>query len=282
MYNPNHFVDAQYKSELNRAYKELDVSEERALLIEAKAGNTRAQNKLVDSQLFQILKIAGFYVKFNPRNEIKDLMAVAVTGHTGTKGKVSGGLIRAIQDFDLNQEVRFITFALGYARDAIRDYGLDNDLVRNGRHKRKAQHNNEKHLENLEYEADLRGMTVDEFISHKRNQGEDISRSTKAQQFGITSFDAPIGDDSGTTFLDTMGAENIDEHEKSVSDQLNLMLEILDDDEMKLLNEYYGLNQNKMTVREIGDEWGVSRTTISNRHNDILKKIRKNMSVSVS
>ena len=275
--NPNHFVDNQYHNDIRRAYKPLTAEEEKVLIIKAQAGSSRAQNKLVDSQLFQIISIAKMYVKTNPRNEMNDIIGVGVVGVPNKRGEYKNGFIQAIKDFDVTLDVRLISFALNYIRNAIRDYSQDNDLVRNSRQKSKSRENDPMHMADLEYEASIHGMDVDDYVAMMKARGEDVDTRVRAEKFGTVSFDAPIGnDDEKSTLLDVMPDEDTTIHEKTVSEDLKKMLDILEDNELKLLNAFYGLTQDKMTLQEIGTEMGgISRQAVSNKVEKVMSRLRQ-------
>lgn len=271
------FLDERYQKDIRKAYKQLNKEEELALIIKAQAGCTRSQNKLVDGQLYQIVRIANMYLKTNPRNEMGDLIGVGIAGYHNQKGVYSNGFIRAIHDFDVNSGKRLITLALNYIRNAIRDYSQDNDLIRNSRQKSKSRENDPLHMADLEYEAGLVDMTVKEYIAHQNKLGNKVSTRNKAQKFGTVSFDAHIGDkgESEITLLDILADAEAQTDAGNVTRDIKRMISILNTDELELVDQFFGLNCDKMTLDEIGQiNGGISRQAVSTRLGKSLEKMR--------
>jgi RNA polymerase sigma factor (sigma-70 family) len=270
-------LDDRYQKDITKAYAHLSAEEELDLIIKAQSGCTRSQNKLVDGQLYQIIRIAKMYLKSNHRNEMSDLIGVGIAGHYNQKGVYSNGFIRAIHDFDVTSGVRLITFALNYIRNGIRDYSQDNDLVRNTRQKSKSRANDPIHMADLEYEAGLRGMSVDTYIESQKAKGNDISKRTKAEKFGIMSFDAPLGseDNESVTLMDIFADAGAQTDSGTVSSDIKRMISILNKDELEHVDQFFGLTGDKMTLDEIGKlNGGISRQAVSNRLSKSLDKMR--------
>lgn len=272
------FLDERYQKDIRKAYNPLNKEEERALIIKAQAGCTRSQNKLVDGQLYQIVRTAKMYLKTNPRNEMGDLLGVGIAGYYNQKGEYSNGFIRAIHDFDVNSNNSLIAFAINYIRNAIRDYSQDNDLIRNSRQKSKSRENDPLHMADLEYEADLMDMTVDEYVAHQKKLGNYVSTRNKAEKFGTVSFDAPLTggkDDSEATLLDILADADAQTDSGTVTSDIERMISILNKDELELVDQFFGLNGDKMTLDEIGQiNGGISRQAVSNRVGKCLEKMR--------
>lgn len=271
------FLDDRYQKDIRNAYKPLIEAEERTLIAKAQAGCIRSRNKLVDGQLYQISKIAKMYLRTNPRNEMGDLIGVGIAGFYKETGKNRNGFICAIEDFDLNRGTRLITFALDYIRNAIRDYSLDNDLVRNSRQKSKSRTNDPEHLANLEYDAFVMGMSVEDYLEYQKARGIDASTRNKAEKFGTVSFDAPLGgkEDSEATLLDILADADAQTDAGTVSTDISRMISILNKDELELVDQFFGLTGDKHTLEEIGKmNKGISRQAVGNRLNKSLEKMR--------
>ena|GEM_PF-5686482 len=256
-----------FKKEIMAQYKPLDADTERELIIKAQRGCSISKQRLVCAQYPQILKIAGWYLKTNTRNELQDLFNEGVIGY-----------YNSIDPFDVSLGNRHITMAVNFIRNAIRDYSQDNDLVRNSRQKSKSRENDPIHMANLEYDAELMGMTVTEYIAFQNAKGYKISTRNKAEKFGTVSFDAPLGggkDDSEATLLDILADADAQTDSGTVTSDIKRMISILNKDELELVDQFFGMNCDKMTLDEIGQiNGGISRQAVSNRLGKCLEKMR--------
>jgi DNA-directed RNA polymerase sigma subunit (sigma70/sigma32) len=104
--------------DIANSYAPMGRAEEVECIIEAKAGNHIAQNKLVNSQLKRIVSIARTYS--NHTNSVQDLIS---------EGTI--GLIHAITMYDLEKanDIRFHSYAQWWIREHIGNYVCDNQLV---------------------------------------------------------------------------------------------------------------------------------------------------------
>ena len=97
--------------------KVLKNEETRSLLIRAKAGDMQAREELISGNLRLVLSVIQ---KFSGRGEnVDDLFQVGCIG-----------LIKAIDNFDISQEVKFSTYGVPMISGEIRRYLRDNSAVR--------------------------------------------------------------------------------------------------------------------------------------------------------
>ena len=85
----------------------LSVEEEKSLLIQASKGNKAAKDKLIQSNLRFVVKIANLYK--NRGVEIEDLICEG-----------NEALLKAIEKMDLSKNVRFITYASFWIRQYMK------------------------------------------------------------------------------------------------------------------------------------------------------------------
>lgn len=271
------YLTETYQKSIRKAYNPIDKNTERVLVIRAQNGCMKSQNKLVEAQLYQIINIANKYINTNPNNDIHDLIGTAVAGSPNKNGEFCNGYIRAIQTFDVTRGDRLITWAKNFIRNAIRDYSMDNDLVRGSRQTGKSRANDETHMSDLEYEANMRNMTVTEYVRHMKDRGYDIDVRAKAKKHHAISFDTPIQEDSTqTTLLDITADANACTDSGLVRTDIKRMLEILDKDELELISCFYGIDRDKMTLDEIGqDKGGISRQAVSKNLEKVMTKLQR-------
>lgn len=102
-----------------RKYPVLTVSEERELLYTVKTGNPQqaeaARQKIIECNQRFVVSVAK---KWQNGDNLMDIV---------NEGNV--GLIRAIDNFDINKKQRFLTYAVFWIRKAINEYIINNDNV---------------------------------------------------------------------------------------------------------------------------------------------------------
>jgi RNA polymerase primary sigma factor len=96
------------------------------------------------------------------------------------------------------------------------------------------------------------------------------------------SLDAPISDDDSTEFGEIVGDEDaqtpFEFRDKSIRDELNELLEVLDDRERTIIFKRYGLDDGKpKTLEEVGKKFGVTRERIRQLQNIALAKLRREL-----
>lgn len=114
----------KYITEIKK-FKNLSKEEEFDLLISAKNGNLNSKNKLIKSNLKYVVQVSKKYQGMGI--DLDDLISFG-----------SIGLVISIDRFDLNNDVKFITFAIYYVRAEIKKSLNDlSRLVRIPSHKTK-------------------------------------------------------------------------------------------------------------------------------------------------
>ena len=97
--------------------KVLKEKEKMELLKKAQAGDKNARNELVEGNLRLVLSVVQ---RFSNRGEnMDDLFQIGCVG-----------LIKAVDNFDLSQNVRFSTYAVPMIIGEIRRYLRDNNAIR--------------------------------------------------------------------------------------------------------------------------------------------------------
>ena len=97
--------------------KVLKESEKRALLEKTKAGDKRARDELVNGNLRLVLSVIQRFA--NRSENMDDLFQVGCIG-----------LIKSIDNFDINQQVRFSTYAVPMIAGEIKRFLRDNNSIR--------------------------------------------------------------------------------------------------------------------------------------------------------
>jgi RNA polymerase primary sigma factor len=251
----------QYFSEID-AYELIDREEERRLLTEAKAGNKIASEKLINSNLKFVVSVAKSYQ--GQGIPLEDLIS---------EGNL--GLIKALDKFDLNREVKFISYAVWWIRQSIINAIHENaKIVRlplnkiNNLTKAKKARNELEEI--LGREASL--QELENYIDNP-----EIIRDMKFN-FEVISVNKPHTNDNKdlTTVISYDDKESPEHYEKEFRKELNFAIRGFTPREKKIIKMYYGIGYVRpYTLKEIGEEMNLTRERIRQIKERALQKLRK-------
>jgi len=237
----------------------LKEKEMKVLLLSLKNGNEEDREKFIRGNLRLVLSVIQ---RFNNRGEnVDDLFQVGCIG-----------LIKAIDNFDLSQNVKFSTYAVPMIIGEIRRYLRDNNSIRVSRS-----------LRDIAYRA----LQVRDRLVNKNNKEPTISQIAKelelpreevvfaldAIQDPVSLFE-PIYHDSGDAIyvMDQISDnKNVDENWlENIS--IKEAMKKLNDREKLILNLRFF---NGRTQMEVADEIGISQAQVSRIEKNALKNMRK-------
>lgn len=175
----------KYITEIKK-FKSLSKEEEIELLISAKNGDLNSKNKLIKSNLKFVVQVAKKYQGMGI--DLDDLISFG-----------SIGLVSAIEKFDLNNDVKFITFAIYLVRAEIKKALNDlSRLVRIPSHKTKVDnkyvksHNlslsddeNKKVCDNIQYDTQTKDESLNIDIDRALNYLPTKQRDIIKMYYGI-------------------------------------------------------------------------------------------------
>lgn len=253
----------------------LTVEEEKELGRRAQQGDLESIKKLVESNLRFVIKIAKKYRGYGL--SFADLI---------NEGNL--GLMEAARRFDPTRNVRFTSYAVWWIRQAIlhalSDLGhalrlpakVSNTLYRVGAIMRKKT-NELRRKPTLQEIADEAGVSEAELTSIMELSGDATSLNQPLDQEGEIVLEDMIEQNA----LPTVEEEIISRFRK---EHLDEALGLLDPTEQSVLRLRFGLDdgQNR-TLKEIGDQMGLSRERIRQIEAKALHKLRhsrKNASLS--
>lgn len=237
----------------------LKNEEMRALFRQMQAGSNQAREQLIQGNLRLVLSVIQ---RFSNRGEyVDDLFQVGCIG-----------LIKAIDNFDLSQNVRFSTYAVPMIIGEIRRYLRDNNAVRVSRSLRDIAY---KALQIRERLVTLQSSepTIAQIAEELQVPREEVVFALDAIQEPVSLFE-PIYNDGGDPIL-VMDQISDDRN----TDELWLE-EIAIKEAMKKLNERekhivsLRFFQGK-TQMEVADEIGISQAQVSRLEKAALKQLRK-------
>ncbi len=237
----------------------LKNEEMRNLFKVMQAGEIEAREKLIQGNLRLVLSVIQ---RFSNRGEyVDDLFQVGCIG-----------LIKAIDNFDLGQNVRFSTYAVPMIIGEIRRYLRDNNSVRVSRSLRDIAYKALQVRERLASD-NSQEPTVSQIAQEINVPREEVVFALDAIQEPVSLFE-PIYNDGGDPIL-VMDQISDDKS----SDDLWLE-EIAIKEAMKKLNErekhIVSLRFfNGKTQMEVAEEIGISQAQVSRLEKAALKQLRK-------
>lgn len=244
MYNQLSTENAKY---LKSNAKLISKDEEVILMYLAQHGNVKAKTKLVNSQLAYIAKFARRYARQNCH--IDDLFMEGCSIAFG----------RAIDTYDITKGANYHTFLTYQLMDVMQTFSLQtSQLVPI------PMNIHRKHLKLLK-----------ELRKNKDYEGLATVNDPHSVMFGI---DDKI-DEEGHCIADVFADEasdlnniiNDSDRSKAVANAISG----LDEESRTLINNLYGFSCEKMTVVDLSNRLKVTRTTINNRHGDILELLQE-------
>jgi len=237
--------------------KVLKESEKMELLRKSQAGDKKAREQLINGNLRLVLSVIQ---RFSNRGEnMDDLFQVGVIG-----------LIKAIDNFNLNLDVRFSTYAVPMCIGEIRRYLRDDNAVRVSRSMRDTAYKAMQVKERL-INQNQKEPTVEEIAKELGMKKSDVVLALEAIVDPVSLYE-PVYSDGGDTIyvMDQVGDSNTDSDwidEIMIKDEI----EKLDDRERNIM--YLRFMQGK-TQMEVAKEVGISQAQVSRLEKNALKRIK--------
>ncbi len=239
--------------------KVLKESEKMELLKKARNGDKKAREDLITGNLRLVLSVVQ---RFSNRGEnMDDLFQVGVIG-----------LIKAIDNFNLDLDVRFSTYAVPMCIGEIRRYLRDDNSIRVSRSMRDTAYKAMQVKEKLTNKND-REPTIEEIAKELDMKKSDVVLALEAIVDPVSLYE-PVYSDAGDTIyvMDQIGDNNSDTDwidEIMIKDEL----ENLDPRERHIM--YLRFMQGK-TQMEVAKEVGISQAQVSRLEKNALKRIKGN------
>ena len=253
-----------------RRFQVLNREDEHRLAVEYKEfGNVKAAYQLVTANLRLVVMIAREYQK-----SFKTLLDLIQEGNMG--------LMEAVKNFDPYRGVRFPSYAVWWIRAYMIRY-IMNDwrMVKIGttQAQRKLFFNLQKEKEKIEAEGLIAGPKL---LAQRLNVKEDEVVEME-QRLGSRdlSVDMPIGEGDEATLLNFLPDRNENPEEQFAENQYHDLLrqkmeqfaQGLKDKELVIYRERL-LNEEPLTLREIGDKYGISRERVRQIEERVKKKLK--------
>ena len=256
----------KYLQEISRE-ELVSVEEEVELAQRIRKGDRKALEKLTKANLRFVVSVAKQYQ--NQGLSLSDLI---------NEGNV--GLIKAAEKFDETRGFKFISYAVWWIRQSIlQAIAEQSRIVRlplnqvgsvNKINKilNKFEQENERHP-NIEEIADRIDLSEEKIVDAMKINGKHVS------------VDAPFleGEDNG--LLDVMSNTEVPMGDdalvlESLRDEISRVLLTLEERERQIVEAFFGINQQDMTLEEIGDKFGLTRERVRQIKEKAIRRLRNN------
>jgi RNA polymerase primary sigma factor len=153
------------------------------------------------------------------------------------------GLMKAASKYDASKGVRFVNYAVVYVRQAM-EKAIDRELIG----------------------STSKGSVVN-------NEGATMASYPR-------SLDAPLGHRANVSLLSVLvnqDAPLADErvHSEAIEKAVEYALSVLDERETKVINAFFGINQERETMAEIAEDLDLKRERIRQIRDKAVRKLRK-------
>ena len=244
----------------------LTPQEEIDLASKIKKGNAEARERMIASNLRLVVKIARDYMNFG-----LPLMDLVSEGNIG--------LVKAVERFDPYKGGKLSTYASWWIKQSIkRALANHSKTIRVPVHLVDRISKMRKIIQEL---SDKIGrVPSDEEIGYAMGIPTNKIAHLKSISVQPRSLDAPVNEESETSFGDLVGDENQsspfeDLDTKMQSLDIKSVLSELEPREAEIIKLRFGLDGNTpMTLEEVGEKFKVTRERIRQLQNDSIRKMR--------
>ena len=237
----------------------LTREEKEELFVEIKAGNEEARKKFIKGNLRLVLSVIQ---RFYGRGEnADDLFQVGCVG-----------LIKAIDNFDLSQNVQFSTYAVPMIIGEVRRYLRDNNSIRVSRSIRDLAYKVIQFKE--KYTKDNgREPNVEEIAKELEVTKEDVAFSLDAIQDPVSLQEPVYNDGSESIYImdQVKDSKNTDEMWAEKITIKGAMQKLSDKERMIITKRFF----DGRTQMEVADEIGISQAQVSRLEKTAIQHIKR-------
>ena len=241
----------------------LTTEEKEALFKRILAGDKQAREDYIKGNLRLVLSVIQ---RFSGNNEnIDDLFQIGCIG-----------LIKAIDNFDITQNVKFSTYAVPMILGEVRRYLRDNNAIRVSRSLRDTAYKAIYARESL-MKKNLKEPTIMEIADEVGLSKEEITYAMDAIQSPVSLYD-PVYNDGGDTLYVMDQISDKKNHEEHWVEELSLndALDRLNERENYIIKLRFFEGKTQM---EVAEEIHISQAQVSRLEKSALKSIRHYLSL---
>ena len=237
----------------------LNKNQKRDLLIKISNGDKSARKKFIYSNLRLVLSITK---KFSNRKEsIDDIFQIGCIG-----------LIKAIDNFDLNQNVQFSTYAVPMIIGEIRRYLRDNNSIRVSRSVKDLAYKviqcKERMLKQTGKEP-----TIEQIAKELDTTPEDVSYSLDAIQSPVSLQEPVYSDGTDNIYIMDQVRDDKNSDEKWAENITIIQsMKKLNDKEKEIIVRRFFDGRTQM---EVAEEIGISQAQVSRLEKNAINHIRR-------
>ena len=207
------------------------------------------QKELVEGNLRFVITVSKQY-----QNQGLDLPDLIAEGNYG--------LLKAIENFDWSKKLRFISYAVWWVRQSI--------------------------LQSLNENARTIRLPVNVVQElHKAKKDLDATGTALPDKFTnlpqVINLENPLNED-GDTLMDMLSNPNAEladaglSTEQTLKDKLLAMLDVLDEREKIIIQDYFGLSGSTRTLEDIGNDFDLTKERVRQIKEKALRKLRNETS----
>lgn len=240
----------------------LSEEKKRELLKLSKSGDKKAREELILGNLRLVLSIVG---RFNTKGEsANDLFQVGCIG-----------LIKSIDNFNLEFDVRFSTYAVAMIIGELRRYLRDNNSVRISRSIRDLAYRALQVKESIS-RTEQREATLREIAERLGESERAVGEAIEAIVEPVSLYDSVYSDGEDSVCVIDKLSDNGDTGDGWIeSISLRDALKKLNERELNIISRRFYKGKTQM---EIAEEIGISQAQVSRLEKGAIEKLRRYMS----
>ena len=256
----------KYLQEIGKIHV-LSPEEEADLAKKIRSGDRAAREKLVLSNLRFVVSVAKQYQ--NHGLTLGDLI---------NEGNV--GLIKAAECFDETKGFKFISYAVWWIRQSIlQALAEQSRIVRLPLNQVGSLNKISKAFSKFEQENERR-PSPEELADELEIPVDKISDTLKVSGRHI-SVDAPFVEGEDNSLLDVLVNDDSPMADRSLvneslSKEIDRALSTLTEREKDIIQMFFGINTQEMTLEEIGDKFGLTRERVRQIKEKAIRRLRAN------
>ncbi len=256
----------KYLQEIGRE-ELIGVDEEVELAQRIRKGDQKALEKLTKANLRFVVSVAKQYQ--NQGLSLPDLI---------NEGNL--GLIKAAEKFDETRGFKFISYAVWWIRQSIlQALAEQSRIVRLPLNQVGSLNKINKALQ--KFEQDHERMPSPDELAEILDIPRDKIADTLRVSGRHVSVDAPFVDGEDNSLLDVLVNDDSPMADRSLvneslSREIDRALSTLTEREKDIIQMFFGINTQEMTLEEIGDKFGLTRERVRQIKEKAIRRLRQN------